>query len=178
MNFDYVDTVTSYMLGDSLLVGVYAEKVVLPPGTWFEWRTGEEVQGPCERPIVKDARWGGALYVKAGAVVPRWPVKLHIDRGWNDKVELPAYLGADGVPTRYGDDGLWLGYQQDAFATAELRLEGRTLTIGARKGAFKGMPAAHDITVVWHKGAKTKTVELGKVAADKETSVFAPWLWW
>ena len=175
---EYADTVTSYMLGDSLLVGVYDEKVVLPPGTWFEWRTGEEVVGPCARPIVKDARWGGALYVKAGAVIPRWPVKLHLDRGWNDRIELHAYLGADGVSTWYEDDGLSLDYQKDAFTTAELRLEGRTLTIGARKGAFKGMPAAHEITVVWHKGEKTKTVELGKVAADEETTVSAPWLWW
>ena len=173
----YADETGTYLLGDSLLVSAFSDETKVPEGTWYEWRTGEKVVGPCARPVEKAKDWGGALYVKAGAIVPMWPLKQHLERGWNDKVEFHVYLGADGACEWYEDDGDSLGYRQGASTVAKLTLEDGKLTIGARRGSFKGMPDAHDITVVWHDGAKTKTVRLGVVKAGEETTVSAPWFW-
>lgn len=174
----YADVTTTYLLGDSLLVSAFAEKAVVPPGTWYDWRTGAALEGPCEAPVEATAGWGGALYVKAGAIVPMWPVRQHLEKGWNERVFLHVYLGADGSFDWYEDDGDSLGYLKGECAVAKLKLRGTTLTIGARQGAFKGMPAAHDVTVVWHEGAKSWTTELGQVRADEETTVSAPWFRW
>ena len=173
---EYADETGTYLLGDSLLVSAFSDETKIPAGTWYEWRSGEKIVGPCTRPVVKSREWGGALYVKAGAIVPMWPQKQHLERGWNEKVIFHVYLGADGTAEWYEDDGDSLDYRKGAYTTAALKLEGNTFTIGARKGSFKGMPEAHDVTVVWHDGAKTKTVELGSVPADQETSVSLPWI--
>lgn len=173
----YADEIGTYLLGDSLLVSAFSDDVKIPAGRWYEWRTGEAVDGPKTLPVEKSATWGGALYVKAGAIVPMWPLKQHLERGWNDKVTFHVYLGADGTYEWYEDDGDSLDYRTGASTRTPLALKGSTLTIGARQGAFKGMPAAHEITVVWHKGARTKTVELGVVKADEATEIMAPWFW-
>ena len=173
----YADETGTYLLGDSLLVSAFSDETKVPEGTWYEWRSGEKVVGPCTRPVEKSKDWGGALYVKAGAIVPMWSLKQHLERGWNDKVEFHVYLGADGECEWYEDDGDSLDYRQGASTTAKLTFVDGKLTIGARHGSFKGMPDAHDITVVWHDGAKTKTARLGVVKADEETTVSAPWFW-
>ena len=168
---EYADECGTYMFGDSMLVSTFSDTVKIPAGTWYEWRSGKAVTGPATLPVEVTRDWGGALYVKAGAIVPMWPQKQHLEKGWNDKVELHAYLGADGEATWYEDDGDSLKYREGAFATAKLALKGRTLTIGAMTGDFAGKPSAHDITVVWHDGGKTKAEKLGSVPSDRATSV-------
>ncbi|MBQ3340822.1 MAG: glycoside hydrolase family 31 protein [Kiritimatiellae bacterium] len=171
---EYADEAGTYLLGDSLLVSAFSSEVKIPEGVWYEWRTGEPVRGPCTLPVVKTDTWGGAVYVKAGAIVPMWPLKQHIDRGWNDKVELNVYLGADGAFDWYEDDGDSLAYRSGASATARVSLRGGVLEIGARQGSFDGMPEKHDITVVWHNCGMTATSELGAVRADERMVVSAP----
>ena len=170
---DYADERGTYKFGDSLLVSAFVDEACIPAGTWFDWRTGEAVTGPAKRKVAKSADWGGSLFVKAGAIIPMWPLKQHLDRGWNDKVEFHVYLGADDAADWYEDDGSTVAYRSGESATARLTLKGDVLTIGARKGSFKGAPAEHDVTVVWHDGAKVTRSELGAVPANRETTVQA-----
>lgn len=174
---EYADECGTYLFGDNLLVSAFSDTVKIPAGTWYEWRSGAEVNGPATLPVTTAADWGGALYVRAGAIIPQWPQKDHIDKGWNEKVELHVYLGADGAATWYEDDGDSLKYKDGAYASARIELRDGTLTIGAMEGAFADMPKGHDITVVWHNGPKTKVTELGFVQTADETTVAAPWLW-
>ena len=168
---EYADECGTYLFGDAFLVSVFSDTVKIPAGTWYEWRTGAAVTGPAALPVAVTRDWGGALYVKAGAIVPMWPQKQHLEKGWNDKVELHVYLGADGSATWYEDDGDSLKYREGAFATAKLTLRDRTLTIGPMTGDFDGKPSAHDITVVWHEGPKVTRAGLGTVPSDRATSV-------
>jgi len=48
------------------------KNVWLPPGTWIEWFTGTQLQGPAklERTFALDEI---PVYVKAGAIIPRAP---------------------------------------------------------------------------------------------------------
>ena len=162
---EYDECRTTYMLGDSLLVGVFSENAEIPEGTWFDWRTGESVTGPCRRPIRTEFGWGGALYVKAGAIVPTWPVMQHLDKGWNEEVVLHVWPGADGSFDLYEDDGTSLAYRKGAFATTRIELKGGVLSIGRREGVYDGMPVTRRFKAVVHEGGKTRDIAIAAVGA-------------
>ena len=148
---DYADERGTYMIGDSLLVAAYSDTVAVPPGDWYEWRTGRKVTGPKRIPCERTDAWGGALYVKAGAIIPMWPLKQHLERGWNDTVEVHTWPGADGSFELYEDDGDTLGYRKGECTFTPLAVRNGELSVGPRRGAFKGMPPeARTFTLVKH----------------------------
>jgi len=157
----------TYKLGDDLLVSAFTNRTVVPPGVWHDWRTDGPVKGPCEREEKLADDWGGGLYVKAGAILPTWPAKSHIEKGWNEEVILEAWPSADGTAELYEDDGESLDYRKDGYAVTPLALSVKdgtaTLTVGARKGAFKGMPQTRRMKVRFHLPTGVKEVDLGEV---------------
>jgi alpha-glucosidase (family GH31 glycosyl hydrolase) len=189
---EYDEAKGTYMLGDMMLVSAFVDEMDIPEGLWHDWRTAETVKGPCRRKVVTTPMWGGALYVKAGAIVPTWPQKQHIDRGWNDKVIVKVWPTADGEFTLHEDDGISLDYRKSgrsAKTKLSLKLDGKgaVFTIGARKGSFNGMPKIRDFSVefhvekrpcaatvngksvegVWDETEKTFTVPAGEVGANE-----------
>lgn len=140
----YDDEFGTYMLGDSLLVSSFVDYVQVPKGDWYEWRTGEKVTGPVRLKINRTREWGGALYVKAGAIIPMWPLKQHIDKGWNDVVEVHVWPGPGGRYELYEDDGDTLAYREGASTVTPLVWRGGVLKVGDRRGAFPGMPRDRD----------------------------------
>ncbi len=150
---DYDDCTDTYMLGDSLLVGVFGDGVTIPPGDWYEWRSGEKVTGPCRLPTKPTADWGGALYVKAGAVIPMWPLRQHLDKGWNETVEIHVWPGADGAFTLYEDDGVSLKYREGEYALTEITHKDGEVVIGARRGSYDGMPEKVAFSIVREAGS-------------------------
>ena len=169
---EYDECKTTYMLGDNLLVGAFTDTLNVPKGTWYEWRSDTKVTGPCKIPVPVTPQWGGALYVKAGAVIPTWPEVECIDCGYRKDVILEVYAGADGESELYEDDGLTLKYKTDKlYACIPLKLtekDGVTrLTVGARKGKFGGANAKRDITVKFHGlSTKPKTVTVDGKAVE------------
>ncbi len=145
---EYDGCTDTYMLGDSLLVGVFGDGVTIPPGDWYEWRSGEKVTGPCRLPMLTTADWGGALYVKAGAIVPMWPLRQHLDKGWNETVELHVWPGANGEFTLYEDDGLSLKYRDGEYALTKITYKNGKVIVGERQGAYAGMPDKVNFVVV------------------------------
>ena len=144
---DYADVVTTYYLGDDLVVTAFADEEIVPPGEWYDFFDGVKVVGPARRKVVPSLRRGGGLLVRAGAVVPMWPLKQHLDRGWNETVELHVWPG-DGETTLYEDDGDSLAYRDGAYALTKIVNRGGKLEIGQRQGSFAGMPAAQPKFVV------------------------------
>lgn len=162
----YDACVTTYLLGPDLLVSAFTPKISIPPGTWYDWQTGEPVTGPTVRDVKVTPSWGGSLYVRAGAIVPMWPQKFHVEKGWNETVELHVWLGADGAGELYEDDGISLDYRAGKGARTALTLKDGFLTVGARVGSFAGMPATRQMKAVFHApGGATTTVDLGAVGA-------------
>jgi alpha-glucosidase/alpha-D-xyloside xylohydrolase len=108
-----------YLWGRDLLIAPVVEKaatsrrVYLPAGTWYDWWTGEKVEGK---------RWTDRtvdlatmpIYVRAGAIVPIDPVRQYLSQPVNDPTTLRVHPGADGVFTLYDDDGQSLGYLNDS----------------------------------------------------------------
>ena len=179
---EYADECGTYLFGNDLLVSAFAFETVIPPGTWYEWRTGEKVVGPCRRPVVVGDGWGGGLYVRAGAVIPMWPDgMLHIDRGWNEAVEFHVWPGETGCAELYEDDGDSLAYRGGVGATTSVELTtggfwpfgGRKLTVSPRKGAFEGMNASRSVSVVWHAEGGGTSVQSHPSASVAEKLVFS-----
>ena len=94
------------------------------------------------------ADWDGALYVKAGAIIPMWPLRQHLDKGWNETVELHVWPGADGEFTLYEDDGLSLKYREGEYALTKITCKDGNVEIGERVGTYDGMPEKVAFSIV------------------------------
>ena len=164
----YDTCVTTYMFGPDLLVSAFTKEISIPAGTWYDWRTGAEVKGPCTRPVTVTDDWGGSLYVRAGAVIPMWPKKGHVEKGWSEEVELHVWPGPDGTGWLYEDDGTSLEYRAGKGALTALVLKDGKLSVGPRTGVYAGMPATRRMKAVYHQANSTETaeVDLGDVGAD------------
>jgi len=118
------------------------------------WRSDRAVTGPKQEKLPKDENWGGGLYVKAGAAIPTWPVRHHIERGWSKELIYEVYAGADGESTLYEDDGISLDYRKGGSFVAHTKLtvkdaaEGTTFAIGPRVGG--GFAGDRTVTVRFH----------------------------
>ena len=184
---------TTYMLGDNLLVAAFTKTITLPPGMWHEWRTDEPVAGGKTVPLSIDATWGGGLYVKAGAIIPTWPVRECIDHGWSNEVVFEVWPSADGESELYEDDGISLAYRDGCWAAVPLRVrntaDGCVFRIGRRHGSDKGtfvtpgrpaysarvhalskpisaMLDGSAVVGVWCEKSRTFSVDLGAVPVD------------
>lgn len=157
-----------YMLGDFLLVSAFAKELRLPAGRWTDFWTGAKVEGPAALPVKATDEHGGALLVKAGAIIPTWPLKSHVTRGWNEEVVLLVYPDASSAFTLHEDDGTSLGYRSGKFARTRLTCETKgktvTLTVGGREGRYDGMPATRDFTAALRLAARPQAVTLDGTA--------------
>ena len=162
----YDDCLTTYLLGDSLLVGSFVEKVEIPPGKWHDWDTRATVEGPTTLPVPVREDWGGALYVKAGAIIPTWPARSFVKGGWSNEIVFEVWPTAEGMAVLYEDDGVSLKYRDGHFAEIPLSvsLDGKaaTFTIGARHGTATGTfvtPGKPDYSVAFHVDAQPSSVK-------------------
>ena len=140
--------------------------MTIPPGKWHDWRTGVTVEGPRLVPVEVTKEWGGALYVRAGAIIPTWPVKQYLSKGWNEEVILEVWPTADGSTELYEDDGVSLGYRNGKSATTPITMKDGILTIGRREGSFDGMPATRRFKVRVHEEGAVREIDAGQVGVE------------
>ena len=148
-----------YMFGDQMLVspitapmqGRYSvQKTWLPEGEWFELATGTLLKGgsTVERSYAIDEY---PIFVKAGSVLPFYTDKVQNLQGNDEDVVVAVFPGAEGGSfSLYEDNGDDQQYATE-YATTALtsRVEGNdlTVTIGARRGSYKNMPAERRFSV-------------------------------
>ena len=127
-----------YLWGTSVLVAPVVEKgassrrVYLPPANWYDFWTGERMEGGREidRPVDLETL---PLYVRAGSILPFGPVKQYVDERVEAPLVLSIFPGADASFLLYEDDGISFGYRSgdwmgiamtwdDARRTLELKL--------------------------------------------------------
>ncbi len=108
-----------FMLGDRMLIAPVVEQgareklVYLPKGVWYDYWTGEKKEG--ESFFVRKAPLDVCpIYVKAGAVIPKYPVRMHVGEDKDDLLILEAYPG-EGVYTHYQDNGEDFRYREGEF---------------------------------------------------------------
>ncbi|KAF1303137.1 TIM-barrel domain-containing protein [Enterococcus sp. JM9B] len=101
-----------YLLGDSLLVGCFTNKIYLPTGLWYNFWTNEAYKG--EQWV--EAKWpsnrGGALFVKEGAIIPL--------RGKDANEIICRIYPGNGEFFLYEDDGISFDYEDGTFSKRKI----------------------------------------------------------
>ncbi len=166
-----------YMFGPAFLVNPVTEriysletnvpaektrKVYLPESTvWYDFWTGKTLNGG--QTIVAQAPIETIpLYIKAGSIVPMGSFLQYATEKPADVIELRIYPGADGKFVLYEDENDTYNYEKGQFATIDFQWNDKTktLTVGDRKGTFKGMLNERKFNVVLVKSGVGTGVEI------------------
>lgn len=140
-----------FLFGPSLLVapvcqkGATGREVYLPEGDWYDFWTGEMRRGGgsffAAAPLEKMP-----LFVKAGAIVPTWPVMNFVGEKPIERVTLEVYPGS-GEFTWYEDDGETLA-SDSALRRLAARISGNALEVevGPVEGTYS--PPRRELAVL------------------------------
>jgi alpha-glucosidase len=132
-----------YTLGPSLLVAPCKStdeftKVFLPEGQWYRVYDDQMITGNTE--LLAEAPLNRLpVYVKAGSIIPVWPVLQNTSENPGDILEIHLYKGAGTHSfTYYEDDGLTYDYEAGKYYEREITYDGsnNTLTLAPKKGEF------------------------------------------
>jgi len=120
-----------YLFGDTMLVApittpinpesqLATRTIWLPEGTWIEWFTGTQLNGPgrLERAFALDEI---PVYVKAGSIIPMQPKMRHTGEKPVDPLILTIFPGQSGETRVYDDQGNTLGYKQTEYSWTIIR---------------------------------------------------------
>jgi alpha-glucosidase (family GH31 glycosyl hydrolase) len=169
-----------YLFGQNLLVAPIVEKgatmraVYLPRGIWYDYWTGERMDGG--REIIRPADLETIpLYVRAGSILPLGPVKQFSSQKVAGPLSVSIYPGADASFLLYEDDGAsfnyrkgdWMGIQM-TWSDAE-----RKLTLQLASGSRMLPPERRNLTVDLAGAQRNvtfagKSIELSFTAAARE----------
>jgi alpha-glucosidase (family GH31 glycosyl hydrolase) len=115
-----------YLWGRDILVAPVVEKgatsrrVYLPRGGWYDFWTGERVEGG--REIAREVDLETMpLYVRAGAILPLGPVKQYTGEKIDAPLSITIYPGADGSFSQYEDDGESFDYRRGEWMGVEMK---------------------------------------------------------
>lgn len=135
--------------------------VYLPTSIWYDFFTGERYEGG--RTILRPTPITDMpVYVRAGSIIPFGPdVQYSDEKNWQE-LEIRVYPGADDTFTLYEDEGDGYNYERGAFTEIPFTWDDstRTLTIGPRKGSYKGMLRERRFTIIvaGHTSSQPQTV--------------------
>lgn len=91
------------------------------------------------------------VFVREGSIIPFGPALQYSDEKQPEEITLLVYTGANATFTLYEDEGTNYNYEKGKYATVPFRYDEATgtLTIGERKGAFRGMLQRRKFNVVF-----------------------------
>ena len=134
--------------------------VYLPRDTWYDYHTGDQIQGPKTISVDK-ALDEIPLYVRAGTILPVGPVIQYSEQTSNAPLEIHIYPGKNGSFKLVEDDGVSYNYTKgDARTTAYYRND-KTKTLTWRvTGRYSGKNVYKAIKAVL--GKEEKLASIGK----------------
>ena len=163
------NNLSQYMLGDSLLVVAFTDQVQLPTGRWIDYWSGKEYTGPSEMTAAYPTNRAGALFIKAGAIIPYWPEMDYVGEKPVETIMLEVYPEGKSAFTLYEDDGNSLDYLKGAVAETTMQCEtakGRVkVRIEPRAGSYHGMPSRRSYDLRIH-AAKPQSVTVNGGQVD------------
>jgi alpha-glucosidase (family GH31 glycosyl hydrolase) len=133
-----------YMLGDDFLVGAHHKEIYLPEGKWIDYWTRKEYDGKQRVSDGYPEDKGGYLFVKKGAIIPRWQEVLFVGEKPIDRMTVEIYPDSQNSYTLYEDDGESFAYEEGAFSLTDIsyRTENDriTVTVSCAEGSYEGRP--------------------------------------
>ncbi|MFB6457010.1 TIM-barrel domain-containing protein [Chitinophaga sp. Hz27] len=164
-----------FMSGEYLLVApVYKDEekrdsIYLPAGVWTDFDNGDTYAGGQWLRDFKAPLEKLPVFVKAGAIIPKYPEMLYDRQHPKDTLTLEIYPGAAGHFRLYEDDGATLAYKKNnAFAytnISSLVNAGKTtVNVAATTGKYAGQLESRTLKLEVFRGKKpTKVMLNGKV---------------
>ena len=143
-----------YLWGRDILVAPVVEKnatsrqVYLPRGGWYDFWTGEHVEGG--REITREVDLETLpLYVRAGAILPLGSVKQYAEEMVEQPLSISIYPGADASFLLYEDDGRSFNHRKGEWMGTQLHWNDarRVLTLRLAPGSRMMPPARRRIAV-------------------------------
>lgn len=128
-----------YMAGDSLLIaplfaGEERRTVLLPPGVWYTFETGERCEGG-QRIEISPGLETIPVFARDGAIIPMMAALPHAPRaGEVVPLEVRHYGTAPGHFLLFDDDGETFAYERGEFRWR--RLEVQTSAEGISRGSI------------------------------------------
>jgi alpha-D-xyloside xylohydrolase len=145
-----------YMFGPSFMVcPVYtyqarSREVYFPKGAnWYDFYSGKRIEGG--QKLNMDAPYERIpLFIREGAIIPTGPEIQYSDEKVPQKIVVYVYRGQNGHFNLYEDEGVNYNYEKGEYSTIPFSYNDAdgTLTIGERKGQFKGMLANRTFIIV------------------------------
>jgi alpha-glucosidase (family GH31 glycosyl hydrolase) len=143
-----------YLWGPDILVAPVTEKgakvrrVYLPRGLWYDFWTGEKIDGGREidRPVDLATM---PLFVRAGAVLPLDPVRQYTGEPVAGPLTLQVYPGADGRFMIYEDDGASFAFRRGDWTGMDLSWQDqdRRLSIRLASGSRMRPPGERPLEI-------------------------------
>ncbi len=151
-----------YSWGRSVLVAPVVEKgastrrIYLPPSAWYDYWTGERLEGGREisRPVDLETT---PLYVRAGSILPLGPVKQFVDEKVDEPLSISIYPGADASFLLYEDDGISFNYRKGEWTGIQMAWDDKR-----KKLSLQLSPGSRMLT----REAKPIIVQLGDAKRD------------
>src|SRR5574341_431335 len=171
--FEYPDDPQTYnlddqfMLGDALLAapvlegGATGRAVYLPAGEWFDYWTHERIGGG--QTITVSAPLDQLpLFVRAGAVIPLWPIQQYVGEKAIDVLTLEAFWAkGEHRSLLYEDDGIRPDCDQpEAHLVSQLIIDGKAGALRRVVEAGRFKPSYARVQVHF--------IGLGEVPADMQ----------
>ena len=140
--------------------GERVQDIYLPKGTdWYDFWTGKKYKGGQDIKVSTLLKTV-PMMVRVGSIVPLGPEMEYVgQKDWKE-LEVRVYPGADGRFDLYEDEGDNYNYEKGEYSIIPMTWseKTKTLTIGERKGSYKGMIEERTFKVVLPDG-KTESVE-------------------
>jgi len=138
-----------YLWGRDILMapvtepGAKSRRLYLPRGAWYDFWTGEKLDGgrEVERPVDLQTT---PLYVRAGAIIPSGPVRQYTGEKVDGPLTLQIYPGADGSFLLYEDDGRTFNFRQGEWMGVEAAWNDRQRRLTLRLAAGSRMLAPQE----------------------------------
>jgi alpha-glucosidase/alpha-D-xyloside xylohydrolase len=160
-----------FMWGRDLLIAPVFEKgatsrtTYLPEGLWYDWWTGEKLEGG--RDVKKKVDLSVMpIYVRAGGIIPIDPVRQYTGEKVTEPTTIRVFTGADGQFMLYEDDGISLEYLKGIGSYTGFKWNDRkkTLTIkpDAPKGSVNKIVKREFVVELYPAGTTQKVIYDGK----------------
>ena len=163
------DVDDAFLFGDALLVAPVVEEgarwrtVLLPPGLWYDFWTGDVYEGG--REITVDAPLDYTpVFVRGGHVVPLLDPAANTDRLSRERITLRVYPPRDAATVTsylYTDDGDGWAYQEGAYRVDRFRLhrEGSQVHLTWESDGAYPWPY-REVTCVWQGPERVQEVRV------------------
>ncbi|HZQ53207.1 MAG TPA: TIM-barrel domain-containing protein [Bryobacteraceae bacterium] len=155
-----------YLWGRDLLIapvtqpGATSRQVYLPPGVWYDFWSGERVEGPrvVERAVDLATM---PIYVRSGTVLALGPVRQYVTQRSDKPMTLRVHPGTGGQTQIYADDGESFAYERGEFMRLNLDWDDnrRQLTVALAPGSKRVWEGFREMRIEVVGGGEAKRIQ-------------------